>query len=225
MKKIIEFFSLSTVLKISLGFILASVYYNTNSPKSIPEKTDITSRSEASNSSTTKLPDIVEKSISELEQVKFVAHDKFNERRKRIQDYCDKNSEDLELQEVNNDIKWNQDLWFDYKQKLIFCQISKVSSSTWVQSLMSLNGRNIIKWNKLLKNEGLDTHQWRPEIRKRLFPLQHSSFKDAKKDLLSFVFVREPFTRIVSSYHDKMNRDWSKPQFDMKVAIGYNMRD
>ena len=74
---------------------------------------------------------------SELEQVKFVAHDKFNERRKRIQDYCDTNSEDIELQEVNNDIKWNNDLWFVYKQKLIFCQISKVSSSTWVQSFMA----------------------------------------------------------------------------------------
>ena len=82
-----------------------------------------------------------------------------------------------------------------------------------------------MKWNRLLKNEGFDTHQWRPEIRKRLFPLQHSSFKDAKKDLLSFVFVREPFTRIVSSYHNKMNRDWSKPQFDLKVARGYNLRD
>ena len=140
MKRILEFFSLSTALKIAFGFILASLYYNTNSPKSIPEKTDITSTSADSNStlqSTTKLPDIVEKSMSELEQVKFVAHDKFNERRKRIQDYCDKNSEDIELQEVNNDIKWNKDLWFDYKQKLIFCQISKVSSSTWVQSLMA----------------------------------------------------------------------------------------
>ena len=138
MKKIIEFFNLSTVLKILFGFILASIYYNTNISKPIPEKIDITSVSEASHSSsTTKLPDIVEKSISELEQVKFVAHDKFNERRKLIQDYCDKNSEDIELQEVNNDIKWNQDLWFDYKQKLIFCQISKVSSSTWVQSLMA----------------------------------------------------------------------------------------
>ena len=137
MKKIIERFTLSTALKISFGFILAAIYYNFYSPKLIPEKTDISSTSEASNSSTTKLPDIVEKSLSELEQVKFVAHDKFSERRKRIQDYCDKNSEDMELQEVNNDIKWNQDLWFDYKQKLIFCQISKVSSSTWVQSLMA----------------------------------------------------------------------------------------
>ena len=137
MKKIIELFTLSTALKISFGFMLASVYYTINSPKPIAEKTDITSRSETSNSSTTKLPEIVEQSISELEQVKFVAHVKFNERRKRIQDYCDKNAEDIELQEVNNDIKWNQDLWFDYKQKLIFCQISKVSSSTWVQSFMA----------------------------------------------------------------------------------------
>ena len=137
MKKIIEFFTLSTILKICFGFVLGSIYYNITNSRTIPEKTDSTSTSESLISSTTKLPEIVEKSMSKLEQVKFVAHDKFNERRKRIQDYCDKNSEDIELQEVNNDIKWNQDLWFDYKQKLIFCQISKVSSTTWVQSLMA----------------------------------------------------------------------------------------
>ena len=140
MKKIIEFFTLSTILKVCFGFILGSIYYNITNSKTIPEKTDSTSTSESLILSTTKLPEIVEKSMSEfteLEQVKFVAHDKFNERRKLIQDYCDKNSEDVELQEVNNDIKWNNDLWFDYKQKLIFCQISKVSSSTWVQSLMA----------------------------------------------------------------------------------------
>ena len=73
----------------------------------------------------------------ELEQIKFAAHEKFKDRRKLIQDYCDKNSHDKELQEVNNDDKWNKDLWFDYKHKLLFCQISKISSSTWISSLMS----------------------------------------------------------------------------------------
>ena len=39
---------------------------------------------------------------------------------------------------------------------------------------------------------------------------------DAKKNLLSFVFVREPFERLISSYYDKMDRDWSKPQYDLR---------
>ena len=73
-------------------------------------------------------------------------------------------------------------------------------------------------FDKKLKEEGYDVSQWRPEMRRRIFPLEHNSFKDAKNELLSFVFVREPFERIVSCYHDKMNRDWSKPQFDLKVA-------
>ena len=39
---------------------------------------------------------------------------------------------------------------------------------------------------------------------------------DAKKNLLSFVFVREPFERLISSYYDKMDRDWSKQQYDLR---------
>ena len=39
---------------------------------------------------------------------------------------------------------------------------------------------------------------------------------EAKKNLLSFVFVREPFERLISSYYDKMDRDWSKPQYDLR---------
>ena len=63
-----------------------------------------------------------------------------------------------------------------------------------------------------MKEEGYpNASQWRPEIRKRLFNLQQLSFKEAKDDLLSFVFVREPFQRIVSCYYDKMDTDWSKP--------------
>ena len=63
-----------------------------------------------------------------------------------------------------------------------------------------------------MKVEGYkNPSQWRPEIRRRLFNLQQISFKEAKDNLFSFVFVREPFQRIVSCYYDKMDQDWSKP--------------
>ena len=76
----------------------------------------------------------------------------------------------------------------------------------------------VSKFDNKLKNDGYNVSQWRPEMRRRNFFLQHNSFKDARRHLISFVFVREPFTRIVSCYHDKMDRDWSLPQFDLRVA-------
>ena len=63
---------------------------------------------------------------------------------------------------------------------------------------------SISNYSKKLKSEGYKVQQWRPKMRERIFPLQHTSFLDARKDLLSFVFVREPFQRIVSCYHNKM---------------------
>ena len=77
---------------------------------------------------------------------------------------------------------------------------------------------SVYRYDNKLKDEGYNVSQWRPEMRRRNFFLKHNSFKDARRDLTSFVFVREPFTRIVSSYHDKMDRDWSIPQFDLRVA-------
>ena len=81
-----------------------------------------------------------------------------------------------------------------------------------------LRGMSVVYYDKKLKREGYNISQWRPKMRERIFPLQHVSFIDARKDLLSFVFVREPFQRIVSCYYDKMMKDWSKPQPQLTVA-------
>ena len=50
----------------------------------------------------------------------------------------------------------------------------------------------VSKFDNKLKNDGYNVSQWRPEMRRRNFFLQHNSFKDAKRHLISFVFVREP---------------------------------
>ena len=121
------------LLKITSGFLLASVFYNIKTFKIETEN----SSDDRDLFQSTKLPVFVEKTIKELEKVKYVAHERFKDRRKLIKDYCDKYSDDKELLKVNNDMKWNQDLWFDYKYKLLFCQISKISSTTWISSLMA----------------------------------------------------------------------------------------
>ena len=65
-----------------------------------------------------------------------------------------------------------------------------------------------------LRREKYGVSQRRPEMRRRLFHLQHDvSFLEANKKLFSFVFVRDPFQRIASAYYDKMDRNWNKPAF------------
>ena len=62
----------------------------------------------------------------------------------------------------------------------------------------------------------IPTQNWRPIMRQRMYRLKNgSSIEAANAELLSFVFVRDPISRIISSYYDKMYRDWNKPQFDL----------
>ena len=80
-----------------------------------------------------------------------------------------------------------------------------------------LRGMSVVYYDKKLKREGYNISQWRPQMRERIFPLEHISFIDARKDLLSFVFVREPFQRIVSCYHDKMMKN--RPQLEVARSL------
>lgn len=72
-----------------------------------------------------------------VERAKVEAFDRYNARRSAVQEFCDAHMGiDDELVEVNTDPKWKQDLWFDNQNHLLYCQISKVSSSTWVAHLL-----------------------------------------------------------------------------------------
>ena len=74
---------------------------------------------------------------NELNQAKSLVHLRFQQNRDPIKMYCQNNQNSSELKEVNYNKKWNQDLWFDYNNQLLFCQISKISSSTWVTNLLT----------------------------------------------------------------------------------------
>ena len=131
---------LSNIIKIAFGSILAftvmksyeSFQMNENMNNQIlPDQ-----REELFPSMSTNSPASKSFTKISLEEVKSESHRIFNESRTRIHQYCKKYENDTILKEVNEDSKWNEDLWFDYEYELLFCQISKVSSSTWITSLM-----------------------------------------------------------------------------------------
>ena len=75
---------------------------------------------------------------SRANKTKALAKVKYKDRRALIKRYCEKHKSDFRLRFVNdpNDPKWKKGLFYDYEHQLLFCGISKVSSTTWVTNLM-----------------------------------------------------------------------------------------
>ena len=74
---------------------------------------------------------------SEVVKIKTLAHFKYLKQRKIVREYCQKYlNHSSDLLEVNLDPKWKGKLWFDYKYNFLYCDINKVSSTTWVKTLL-----------------------------------------------------------------------------------------
>ena len=57
-------------------------------------------------------------------------------RKQRVDDYCNRFGQDPEMRQVNSNENWKSKLWYDYKYKYLYCQISKASSSAWIYTLL-----------------------------------------------------------------------------------------
>ena len=75
------------------------------------------------------------KNVSIIKHVKTLAQYRFKERRSAVARYCKLNENEEDLINVNQDPKWNQDLYFEYEYKMLYCQVSKVSGTTWLTHL------------------------------------------------------------------------------------------
>ena len=70
-----------------------------------------------------------------MSEIKTQAAFRYQDRRENIRKFCQAQNS-VELEVINEDPKWKQQLFFDYKHGLMYCGISKVSSTTWVTNLM-----------------------------------------------------------------------------------------
>ncbi|XP_078343422.1 carbohydrate sulfotransferase 11-like [Oculina patagonica] len=112
---------------------------------------------------------------------------KHNFRTKQMQEYCSKHVNDSNVEHVDL-----SNIIVLEKHKLVFCPVPKVSCSVWKRLLVNLEGVNIEK----------DVHQ---EIKNKLTSLQQFSLKDRRnilKTYTKFMFVRNPFERLLSAYKD-----------------------
>ncbi len=79
-----------------------------------------------------------------------------------------------------------------------------------------MHGHIVGEYTTMLKKQGFGQMQWRPEMRRRMFQLIDENVHMANDRLLAFAFVREPFDRVVSCYHNKMTQRWETPGHDLR---------
>ena len=97
------------------------------------------------------------------------------------------------------------------KYKLVFCPVPKVSCTVWKKLLVKLQGVNIEK----------NVHE---EIKYKLKSLKQYSLKDRRnilKTYTKFMFVRDPFERLLSAYKDVF---WGSYKRDDKGWQRYRRR-
>lgn len=76
----------------------------------------------------------IDNGVKSVVKIKSMAAIRYQERRAKIKDICDSNSQIF--LPVHLDEKWKTALYFDYDHSLLYCGVSKVSSTTWNTNLM-----------------------------------------------------------------------------------------
>lgn len=120
------------------------------------------------------------------------------ERRRKVEERC---REVLTMEERQKEINSNEFLISD-KYKLIWCNIFKSASSTWMYNFLLMGGKQAEDLKKL-RNSPVEAAR---SLYPRPSPAQLRSHlaRGDKDRYLSFLIVREPFQRLLSAYRDKI---------------------
>ena len=108
-------------------------------------------------------------------------------RSKLMQEFCDKRAKDSSAKHIDF-----SRFIVSEKHKLVFCPLPKVSCTVWKTLLADLEGVHIEK----------DVHR---EVGEKLNSLRQYSVEERRnilKNYTKFMFVREPFERVLSAYRD-----------------------
>jgi hypothetical protein len=104
------------------------------------------------------------------------------------------------------------EMYVDDARQYIYCLVSKASCTSWKRTLLKLSG-NMTTSNKLLNTSHelkfgvVHNHAFSDRILKRLVLFTPDEIRFRLNNYFKFMFVREPFERLLSAYRDKMLRD------------------
>ncbi|XP_071958364.1 carbohydrate sulfotransferase 11-like [Antedon mediterranea] len=99
-------------------------------------------------------------------------------------------------------------LLVDEKYKLVYCQIPKAASTTWSRVFLYLKGYVDYPHALALSRRSVNT-AWKSKI-----PQLHKYSPEKQKEILEtytkFMFVRHPFSRLLSAFNDKLKASKNK---------------
>ena len=125
-----------------------------------------------------------------------VVSERFTRRRLQLQEQCNEMREYFEAQNSENAVK--EHLTIDKKHKIVYCAIEKIGCTFWKRVFQILSGfRNVtdpFQIQGIRAYEGYLTAKGLPFDRIH-YLLKHST---------NFMFVREPYERLLSGYVDKL---------------------
>ncbi|RUS75971.1 hypothetical protein EGW08_016278 [Elysia chlorotica] len=112
----------------------------------------------------------------------------------------------------------------DDKNKLVFCQIPKVASTTWRRIFLQLTGKvNVPDFMAISAN---DVHHKYDSHLTYLSEFSDAEIQHRLRTYFKFMFVREPFERVLSAYRNKFaastrSSEYFKWKFGRKIIDKY----
>ncbi|XP_071950018.1 carbohydrate sulfotransferase 11-like [Antedon mediterranea] len=89
------------------------------------------------------------------------------------------------------------------KHKMVYCQTPKVATDSWARIMLVLAGKT--KYNDVMKMTHTQVSAaWKKQVKYlSSFPVKKQN--EILKNYTTFMFVRNPFSRLLSAYNDKFN--------------------
>lgn len=122
--------------------------------------------------------------------------ERFASRRQHLQQQCEILQDYFEIQNSENAVK--EHLTIDKKQKLVYCAIEKIGCTFWKRVFQIISGfRNVTDPFQI---QGIRAYEGYLTAKGMPFDRIHYILKHSTK----FMFVREPYERLLSGYVDKL---------------------
>ena len=146
-----------------------------------------------------------------IKAIKEEAETKYHNRRQSIKRYCKKYSEDNWLKKTNGKTHyWNKQMWFSTQYHFAWCPVPKAASTTWTEHMSLLTGQRWMDIMEDMTRQGIPRVDHRSRFKEQVYglPEDENLVRTANKEMFTWIFVRHPFSRLVSGYSEKLVKDW-----------------
>lgn len=153
--------------------------------------------------------------------------DRQRRRRQRVLDVCERLNASNQLLSENKTVTPShfRAIFVDDARRLLYCEVPKVACTNWKRILLILTGRMNTTQPEALGSNDVHGRLEKTYLR-RLDSFNINEIQHRLDTYYKFLFVREPFERILSAYHNKFTsryNDMFKRVFGRKIVKNYRL--